>query len=228
MVAKDIDLSRYPLGQGKNLGYGATAEQPGITAGDPQPMANQFTSLHKAERGEFIADRNALMHCSVLRFIQDLCKFILTDQENIQQLCVLSLDVRELPDFLQEVLAQTLSFINQQQDFMATGIRLTKKPLKMDKEDIFSREPLAHREGIGDKIHEINGFHPGIRHPSYQHIFSEAVDKTIDQRRLASPDIACQQQKSLVLKDTVFENGQGIPVLITQPEKLRIGTDLKW
>jgi hypothetical protein len=55
----------------------------------------------------------------------------------------------------------------------------------------------------------------------------DVPDKTIDQYGFAGSNVACKQQKALVLPDAVFQSGQGLIMLFAKPQKIGIHRDFK-
>ena len=67
-----------------------------------------------------------------------------------------------------------------------------------------------------------------VRHRSDDNLFTQTVQKGVDERCLSRPHITGEQKESHVAQDSVFERGKGLLVFFTKPQKLRVRAYLKW
>ena len=98
------------------VGRGAREFQRRAERGAAQPMVDVVAGFVRVERRQVIADRDPLPELLQLRRRELVAQVRLADQDDLQQLRLLGLEVREHPQLLERAEAEVLRFVDDQQD----------------------------------------------------------------------------------------------------------------
>ena len=102
-VGDDVDEARNAARVLVERVDGALRENVALRAGDAQPMAHVRARLVLAQRLQVIAPGDALRDLPHLGPIEQLAQLGLTDQDDLQQLLLRRLEVRQQPHLLEQL-----------------------------------------------------------------------------------------------------------------------------
>jgi hypothetical protein len=100
---------------------------------------------------------------------------------------------------------------------------LTKKYGKTQ----FIFEDSVDFESPGNEVKKLQPVEIRVGHDRNNRALIQTVYQGVNQGGLAGAHVTGEQDKALVVDDAVFQYSQSLPVLLPQPEKLRIRTYLK-
>src|SRR5262245_49862038 len=134
VVANDADGSRDALRVLMNREYGLAREQLfGLPARYPDSggyVCRRFTQI---EGGELAAQRNPLFQLAEPRIVKPLGELRLTDQCDGQRAVRRPFDIRKKPDFLEQLVGQTLGLVDDECQDRVVLSPMRNGPLKVTK-----------------------------------------------------------------------------------------------
>jgi hypothetical protein len=114
-------------------------------------------------------------------------------------------------------LIEVLTFVNDQKGLFVLPMEVDQVIFQENEEFTFAFETFVHSKRVGYKIEKIHFGQAGVGNHRHKHIFSKAVDKGIEQGGFSGAHISGQQQKALIVQDTVFQDSQCLLVLFAKP-----------
>jgi len=88
---------------------------------------------------------------------------VLSDKEYIQQFGVFFFNIGQLADFFHDFMAETLCFVDDDENFFAICISLVEEMNKMNQEVTLAFEGFLYVECLGEEIVKIEFFETWIR-----------------------------------------------------------------
>ena len=113
-ITDNIDQSGVAPGKCMDLFERLVCENLPLRAGDTQTILHIFRRFLLIERLNMVDDGDSLPEGPTFRLHQRIVEFILSDEEYVQELGIVSFDIREKSYFLKRVKGQFLSLVNDQ------------------------------------------------------------------------------------------------------------------
>ncbi len=107
MIADDIDQSRVSAGKSEDLIDGARAENGCFGTAHPEAVSDIGICFIQGQLLDVISYGNSLPEGPVSVFLQDIHEFILPHKKDVQKPDVFLFEVRQQPDFFEELRVPT-------------------------------------------------------------------------------------------------------------------------
>ncbi len=104
-----------------------------VRAGDAQPVVDVALGLEAVERLEVVAHGDALAQLAQAALVEPVAQLGLADQDDLQQLALVGLEVREQPHLLEQLRLEILRLVDQEHDVVA-GLGLLEEESVQDVE----------------------------------------------------------------------------------------------
>ena len=174
-----------------------------------------------------VVDGDALAQGAIGLGQQHVLEFGLSDQKNVDQFAVAQFDVGEHPDLVDELVVQTLGFVDDQQDPLAILVGLVKEFFQGEQEFTLAGEIGGNLELGGHDPEKIERAQPRVGDVGHKRGCVEAADQSMDEGGLAHAHIPGEQQEAHILDNAILECRQGFLVLFAQPQEVRFGAQVK-
>lgn len=144
-------------------------------------------------------------------------------QENLKDLLLGSLEVRQEPDLLERLRIEILRFVEDQYRALAGSEALHQEVLKRHQSLSVRLSRLVDLELLEHVLENAAEGEHGVRHVGYRGVRTFQLPlQGLEQSGLARSDFGGEQDESLALLDGVGELGQGLPVAVGQVQEVRV------
>ena len=189
-------------------------------------MLDVLIHLAAIQRLQVITHRDALAQLPQFMFVQAIAQLRLAHQNNLQQLAVVGLEIREQPDLFEHGFVQILRFIDDQHRLFAL-LDLAQQKFVEDRERIepIQIQPLHRQtEFRGDRLHELVGVQRGIQNQRRGVRAIELLEHRAAQRGFARADFAGELDETLALANAVKQMVQRFAMLRTVKQEPTAGS----
>ncbi len=175
---------------------------------------------------EVIASRDALRDLAHLGAIEHLAQLGLPDQDDLQQLLLRRLEVRQEAHLLEQLGGQRLRFIDDEHHPAAFGMRVHE--LHVQRVDLRLDRPLDGRRAaqlLDDRFEELERRELWAEDQRDVGFLGQPLEHAADQRRLARADFARELDEAAALRDAVEKMCERVGVPRAHIEIARIRSD---
>jgi hypothetical protein len=162
-----------------------------------------------------------------LRSIEQTHQLRLTDEDDLQQLLLRRLQVRQQADLLEDLRAEVLRLVDDQHGAPPAGMRLQQVTVDRVDQHFEARGPVGIRDPqlVAYRRQELDVGQPRIEDQRDVDVGRELIEEAAADRRLAGADLARQLDESSGGANAVQEVREGLAVAIAHVDVLRIGRD---
>ena len=193
-----------------------------IAAGDAQPVVDVFADFLGRERGDVIAQRDALLELAQAVAVEDLRQFGLADEDDLEELLLLGFEVGEQPDLLEHARFEVLGFIDDQRDVVVGGQLAQQERVDRVVQILLGGLGGLQAKLVGDgpqhlgvgqgRIEDQRGFRLGI----------ERIQQGAAEGGFSRADLAGDGDEPFPFADAVQQHVEGDAMVAAQEEELRI------
>ena len=228
VVADDVDETGNARGNFEDAFLGLAREELGVGgAGGGEARLDVFAELLATQRQQPAVDGDALAELAKAGIAELLAELGLTREDDLEDLLLRRLEVRQQAEVLQHRVVEVLRFVDQQRD-VAPLAQLLEQELVQALQHV---EPLAvvHRqvELAEDVLEDLVEGDVGVEDEHRTRRLVEVVEQLLQQRRLAGAGLADECDEALALGDAVVQRRERLAVAGVQVQELRIGRDVK-
>ena len=180
------------------------------------------------QRTDVTGRGNALAELLHFRTLQDFPEFRLAHQEALQQRLVSELEIGQHAKLFDGLGREVLRLVDDQQATLSLTGLTQQKGFERDQQfclrnvfDMKAKRRPHHAQCVfGAKL-------GGDELPDHDVAAMQAIDQRAQNRRLASADLAGDDDETFVARHTVFEIGLGAAVLLASEIKAGVGIELE-
>ena len=193
-------------------------------------MADIGTAFPGRERSQMVTRRDALGDLAQFRALEQLVQFRLADEDNLQQLFLGRLQIRQESNLFQDVGGQVLRFINDEHRPSALLMRCQQMLIQRIDQHLETGRAgwIGQAQFVthgGQQLDAGQARIPEQRHIDFRR---QLFQQGAAQRGLAGTDFAGQLHKATVSLDTVEEMGHRLAVAAAHKEVPGIRRDHEW
>ncbi len=224
-VAEGVDESRHAARQAMHVPERAGVEDFPAAAGQRQPVPHIGVRIGLGQGQQVVARRDALGQLVQLLAGQALDQLGLSDQDDLQELLLLGLQIREQAELLERADAQVLGFVHDQDRTALVGVsRQQMAPEGVDERLPTGRGRLVLRaQLVADGGQQLLGREQRIEDQRDVDALGEPIEEQAAYGRLAGPDLAGELDEAAVLLDAVEQMGERLLVTRAQVDEARVG-----
>ena len=161
---------------------------------DLQAMHYIAPGLFLAEGGDIVIYGDSLANRSVLRAMENVIEFYLADEKYIKQFAFGTFNVGKKTNFLQQILAYALRFINDENHLAPSFVGIEEELLKLDKKGRFAGDGVnRHTEGMGRVLEKIQRVKCGVSNEGHVRVVIQSLKQGIYESGFTGTDIAGEQ-----------------------------------
>ena len=192
--------------------HGTGTEQGGVATGDSETEFNVLRHFFGGNGADAVAGRDALKQRPVPVFQEGVVEFVLSDQKDVEQLGVLCFDIRQLPDFLQHFVVETLGFVDDDQHPFAGIVGFVQEMNEMNEKVTLAGKLFVDVESADQKIEKIDFFQSGVGNGGHERVIIEAAQLAVDEGRFAGADITHEEEKTAIVVNAELQPRQRLLV----------------
>ncbi len=197
-----------------------------MPGGDAQPVLHVGGCLLLIERIETRAHGDSLSQLPQPGSGEVAIQLGLARQDDLEELAVADLEVREETDLLEDLVSQVLGLIDDEERRGMTGMELDEQELVERMHHLRAREPgVGDRQLLKDHPMKVVAADGGVGDEERAHRHVQVLEQRPEECRLARPDLAHQADEAPALLHPVDECRQGFPVGAPREEERRVGRD---
>ncbi len=188
-------------------------------AGDRQAMHDVRADRFAIERRQLVADRHALIQLPEIRRSQQAVQIQLADENDLQQLFLVGLEVRQDPNLFEDLPGQILRFIDDQNcarferhEAQQEVVERLHELLLGDRRHrgalrLFAREDA---EVLQDPLQQVFFSEERIQHQRGERRPIDLLEERAAQRRLDGADVSGDDGEAFAPADGVLQQGSGV------------------
>ena len=186
-------------------------------------MFDVVTNLHRIQGWDEEVRSHPLCKLLQLGALQQVPELRLAHQDDLQQLVLVGVDVGEHAQRLHGGRAEVLGLIDDQHHPPSLSVLVDKKPLERVIPRHRRRNVMGQPEGQHDPFGQVGKIRVGIGDQAHHDLLTQIVEKSTDQRGLATTDVATDHRETGSVVQCVLQHGVGERVPLAHVKKVGIG-----
>ncbi len=224
-VADDVDQPRHPAGQPVDQTHGRHAEKRPLASGDLQAVLDISHRFLGPQGQQVVTRGDPLGELAQLRPVHEAFQLGLTEEQNLEQFVGGGFQVGQQPDLLQDLGAQVLGFVDDQHRPPSRGMGGQEVPVEPVDQDLDAGGSLrvVDVQLVADGGHQFGAVQLGVEDQGHVDQVGNLLEEASAQGGFAGAHLAGDLNEPPHLAHAVQKVRQGLPVLLAQEKKARVG-----
>ncbi len=190
-------------------------------------MLDVVPGLVEIQRAQAAAQGDPLAQLAQFVGIEHLPQLRLAHQDDLEELAGAGLQVGEQAELLQDLHAQVLGLVDEEQHLLSLGLLFHEKAVEGVDEILGVVGVRRDVELVVDGLEELHRVEPGVEDVGRLDILAEVLQKDPAKGGLARAHLAGDLHEAVPLGDGVGEMGQGLLVAFAQEKIGRVRHQLE-
>ncbi len=201
--------------------------RPPVRAGDPQAVRDVPLGLEPVERGEVITNRDPLAKLAQALLVELVAQLGLADQDDLEELALVRLEVREQAHLLEEIRLEVLRLVDQEHH-VVPGRGLLQE-ITVQHLDVGGPvdPPRLETELDQDRPHQLRGGHHRVQDQRRVIRRPELRQDRAAHGRLPGADLSRDLDEPLAFADPEEHVVERLAVLVREEEEAGVGGDVE-